>query len=170
MTGTIHPYKRQESALWDINEELLFDSGDGTNTCVKVVAEEGQAVEIMFETVPTVRLCMKDVAAGVNICEEGQYQNCITAAGTNLVYEFVCSPAQGCSESDVDFWYRITKGPPKAEDTEGMWCQWRNSEYPEGLMSYNPNLTPKPTQPPASGSTGLFLSLTTLIVTLSASL
>lgn len=40
---------------------------------------------------------------------QGRYQGCKAAEGPSVVYEFYCDPAVGCSESDINFWFRITR-------------------------------------------------------------
>lgn len=38
-------------------------------------------------------------------------KSCIHTSSTPLELEFYCSVSDSCSESDVNFWLRITKGP-----------------------------------------------------------
>lgn len=158
-------YDRNYSSITlDGARPLGFDKGDvpfnseaKKSHCVTISNMRGRAVEVVYETVPSMKLCVRD-SAGKGDCREGRYYDCYRATSDVMTFEFYCAVSQGCSESDVTFWYRLVRGPPASEDPEGMWCEWRDDEYPEALAPLPPIIIPPQHTPrpnPVGAAAGL---------------
>jgi len=135
------------------------------NTCSTLSGVSGHSVEIMFETVPSSTLCVR--YGGESACAAGTYTSCKPATSDTIQVEFYCDSGSGCSESDVLFWYRITKSPEI--DNDGYWCFDQNGQYPESLRPL-PTALPDPvtTHAPSSAQSlsaniNLFISIMALL-------
>ncbi|ELT95673.1 hypothetical protein CAPTEDRAFT_222671 [Capitella teleta] len=141
-----------------LKSTVIFNA-DG-EVCFSVDGASDRFVELMFEVVPSQVLCFED-QTGRKRCHEGRFSECRLASADQMAFTFFCDVSEGCSESDVTFWLRITKGPTSAEDSEDMWCHWRTGEFPEDLaeipLGFSP--APLPSEKPVDGASALSVSI-----------
>uniref|UniRef100_A0A0B6YFL0 Uncharacterized protein n=1 Tax=Arion vulgaris TaxID=1028688 RepID=A0A0B6YFL0_9EUPU len=124
-------------AIWHYNQD--------DTPCINITGVSTRRLEIMFETFPSSRLCVK-VQNSQQECSDpgtGRHYVCKQSPADTVYLEFTCDSQ--CSENDVQFWYRIVPGVKADEDPEDHWCYDRNmDEYPENLkpfpsgIPYNP--------------------------------
>lgn len=145
-----------------ISEIVRF--GSDTQPCLSVTGETGQALEIKFETVPSATLCLKDLETNNIRCSQGRLSECVGLKEATQRFTFLCPVSMGCSESDVTFWVRLTKGPTYSEDPEMMWCEERREEYPEKLASLPPGFNPLPPSPPVGAAVACAYSITLAVI------
>jgi len=117
-----------------------------TNPCIEVSGIADRSIEVMFESIPSTLMCLRD-QSGTNVCTEGRYQNCYDAPTENMYFEFYCDMAEGCMGSDVEFWYRFTVGPEQELDREGMWCHQRQNSFPSSLVPFRIELMSEEAEP-----------------------
>ncbi|CAG5134894.1 unnamed protein product [Candidula unifasciata] len=120
-------------AIWHFNQP-------DTTPCISITGANSRRLEIMFESVPPSRLCMKLTGAPLQCSDSGtgQLYLCPRATEKTVYVEFTCDSQ--CSENDVQFWYRLVLGAAPDEDPEDHWCQQRNREYPENLKQLPPGV------------------------------
>lgn len=152
-------YDRNFSSITDVDARPLgFDQAtwsfeqNNDNPCVKITGAAQRRIEIMFETHPSARLCVKDQTSqnSETQCSDaatGSFYDCRRSSSDAMYLEFFCDQGE---EYDVRFWYRLVLGLSPAEDPEDMWCDDRvQGEYPASLQQLPSNF---PFQPITTGS------------------
>ena len=71
---------------------------------------------IQFETDPPENLCFRD-QLGDETCGQESLRDCTLVAPDQMVYEFYGKEAASGSQSDINFWLRVTKGTGKLSFT-----------------------------------------------------
>ncbi|BFZ08096.1 hypothetical protein BsWGS_11135 [Bradybaena similaris] len=115
-----------QKAIWHFNQP------DDT-PCINLTNAGSRRLEIMFETFPTSRLCVKLTGGQVECSDPGTGRlfSCPKSTANTLYVEFTCDSQ--CAENDVQFWYRLVLGDTADKDPEDHWCDYRTREYPESL-------------------------------------
>lgn len=128
---------------WNYNQQGM------ANPCFKVTGATGRRLEIKVETVPRMKLCVKDQASPTT-CFEGRFTNCRDTPGGIVFIEFLCDSQ--CGETDVTFWYRLTLS--KIDEDPEQFCFNVGSTYPEDLSVMPPGATFPTVTTPRSGPSG----------------
>ncbi|XP_050413082.1 uncharacterized protein LOC126827675 [Patella vulgata] len=112
---------------------VYFDKTDHPDPCIKVTNAAGRMFEVMIETVPSTKICVKERKIDEPLCDEGFLRKCNTAVGNTVYVELLCD---NCEETDVDMWYRIRMSEVGDNDIEN-WCSVLETEYPSNLLVGN---------------------------------
>lgn len=140
--------------------------GSQTHPCFSLSGgKNGQYLEIKFETVPSMLLCVHEKETGETFCDDGRHSSCRAFTKDTMSYEFFCDKSQGCAEADVNFWFRLTKGPNPRDESEGMWCSNLENDYPEGLRSLPGNFSPPPKYMAAGSATSQCINDVIVVLT-----
>ncbi|XP_033116541.1 uncharacterized protein LOC117116584 [Anneissia japonica] len=108
------------------------DAG-GPSPCFTVPNAHDKRIEIMAESSPAGSVICVEDQLGREFCDTKLY-DCRQAADDTVFFRFFCD-AQGCSDSDVTFWFRFTVSLPPNELDPELWCNERNTdEYPSSLF------------------------------------
>ncbi|RUS85109.1 hypothetical protein EGW08_007114 [Elysia chlorotica] len=162
-------YDRNFSSISDIGKRPLgFDravwyyNNPDENPCVKITGASQRRIEIMFETHPSSRLCVKDQDSQTQCSDAGtgSFYDCRKSTQDTLYFEFFCNQGE---EYDVRFWYRLVLGDLPADDPEDMWCEDRDQESPANLLRLEPDFPIQDATTP-SPDTALTLCPTSLLV------
>ncbi|XP_071960148.1 uncharacterized protein [Antedon mediterranea] len=130
------------TALFDPNGRPLgfqssvikyFETDAGQPTpCYSVDNVDDKRIEIMAESSPPGSVICVEDQLGREFCDTKIY-DCRQAPGNTAYFRFFCD-AQGCSDSDVTFWFRFSVSLPPNELDPELWCNDRNTdEYPSSL-------------------------------------
>jgi len=149
-----------------LRSTFLFNNQEGENPCFSMNNLTSRSVEIKFETIPDMKLCVSEQSGTKLGCQEGRFKKCLSANAETMEFTFFCEVSDGCSESDVNFWVRLVRGPSQVDDPEGMWCQWRDDFYPESLATLPPGFTPPPTPPGDVGGSTCLTTSGLLLITM----
>ncbi|XP_014667130.1 PREDICTED: uncharacterized protein LOC106808792 [Priapulus caudatus] len=121
------------------------------NPCVRVTSDNMiDRVEVLAETVPSnSRVCVRGGnQAAEDVCAvDGNINHCSESLNVKTIYfEFYCD--SGCSQSDVNYWFRFTLSHGDPE----LWCASRPNEFPSSLGSpLPPSHKPNPVTTPSPG-------------------
>ncbi|GFO15656.1 hypothetical protein PoB_004216100 [Plakobranchus ocellatus] len=140
-------YDRNYSSISSIGKRPLgfdkatwyYNQPGASNPCIKISGASQRRIEIMFETHPRSRLCVKDQVSEEECSDAGtgSLYVCRPAPADDVYLEFYCDQGE---EYDVRFWYRLVLGELPAEDNEDLWCDSRQREdYPASLLQLPSN-------------------------------
>lgn len=62
-----------------------------------------------------IRISFRSVRIHSDILILQNFNECMRSSASRMDFTFSCDVSEGCSESDVTFWLRITKGPASGE-------------------------------------------------------
>ncbi|ESO90439.1 hypothetical protein LOTGIDRAFT_233749 [Lottia gigantea] len=135
--------------------------------CIKVTDARNRMFEIMIQTTPSAKICLKKGKRSQELCGFDTLRDCDVSPGSTVYIELFCTD---CEESDVNLWYRIRMSNKTDRDIEN-WCSDVIQEYPRDLKSVT--LPDHFSYPPSANddknhSAVLQCSLLTLVFTYSA--
>lgn len=101
--------------------------------CLSLTCKEAPCyVKIFVETSPPGNLCVKDSLGGEALCGERSFTTpCFEMKATTVEYSFDCQ--NGCSESNVAFWYRVNTFTAQPGEDGNDLCNERNVNFPSSL-------------------------------------
>ncbi|XP_013381341.1 uncharacterized protein LOC106152341 [Lingula anatina] len=144
------------------NASTWYYEQDIQNPCVKLSNTQNVEIQILIETNPPARICVRD-QAGTSTCGQGTVTKCPHASiANNMYFEFYCN-AQ-CEEGDVNFWYRLAMSAPNEEN----WCFNQRSEFPSDLAPINPIVVDVKTTPKPNRADGLLTRTSPILHLISA--